>query len=258
MATDIDPHEVADNVFAFTGTDVNWVIVRSGSDLTLIDAGWEGDTQEVERSIRSLGRRPEDVRAVLLTHAHADHTGALNHLHDNYGIPIYMDAIEVANARGENVETGGPLDVAKRLYRPQVARWAVQVVKAGGLHQIVTPSASAFPRSGALDLPGRPVPIPTPGHTSGHTSYLLPDVGVVVTGDALVSGHPTLNGLGPRLLPAFFTHDQRSAVASLHTLREIEAEAFVPGHGPAWYGPLRLSVEQALDKITHKNPGETT
>ena len=177
MSSDMDPHEVADNVFAFTGTEVNWVIVRAGTDLTLIDAGWEGDTQEVERSIRSLGRRPEDLRAVLLTHAHADHTGALNHLHDNYGVPIYMDQIEVANARGENVETGGPLDVAKLLYRPQAVRWASQVVKAGALHHISTPGAAAFPRAGALDLPGRPFPVPTPGHTSGHTSYLLPDVG---------------------------------------------------------------------------------
>lgn len=258
MSTGIDPHEVADNVFAFTGTQVNWVIIRAGTDLTLIDAGWEGDTQEVERSIRSLGRRPEDLRAVLLTHAHADHTGALNHLHDNYGVPIYMAPAEVANARGENVETGGPKDVAKLLYRPQVMRWATQVVKAGGLHQITTPGAAPFPRDGALDLPGRPLPIPTPGHTSGHTSYLLPDLGVVVTGDALVSGHPTLNGLGPRLLPSFFTHDQSSAINSLQTLKEIEADMFIPGHGPAWYGPLRQSVDQALDKISDKIKGETT
>ncbi len=72
-------HQVADNVFAFTGTEVNWVILQEGTELTLIDAGWERDIQEVERSIRSLGRGPEDLRAILLTHAHADHTGALNH-----------------------------------------------------------------------------------------------------------------------------------------------------------------------------------
>ena len=169
-----------------------------------------------------------------------------------------MDRIEVANARGENVETGGPMDVAKRLYRPQVARWAMQVVRAGGLHQITTPGAQAFPRAGALDLPGRPFPVATPGHTSGHTSYLLPDVGVVVTGDALVSGHPTLHGLGPRLLPPYFTHDQNSAIRSLQTLKEIEADMFIPGHGPAWYGPLRQSVDQALEHISDKLTGEAT
>lgn len=246
MSTKADDHQVAGEVFVFTGTDVNWVILRDGTDLTLIDAGWEGDIQEVERSIRSLGRRPEDLRAVLLTHAHADHTGALNHLHDNYGVPLYMDAVEVPNARGEDIETGGPIDVAKRLYRPQVVRWAWRMVKAGGLHHVTNPAAQAFPAEGQLDLPGRPVPVITPGHTSGHTSYLLPSVGAVVSGDALVSAHPTLSGVGPRLLPPGFSHDQGRAVSSLQALRALDADMFIPGHGPTWYGPISSAVDQAL------------
>lgn len=245
-------HRVAENVFAFTGTEVNWVILCDGSDLTLIDGGWVGDIQAVERSIRSLGARPEDLRAVLLTHAHADHTGALNHLHDNYGIPLYLDAVEIPNATGELSETGGPLDVAKRLYRPRVARWASQLVKAGGLDHTAVLGGQPLPEGGPLELPGRPIPIRTPGHTSGHTSYLLPDVGVVVTGDALVSAHPTLDGVGPRLLPSYFTHDQASAIASLATLRELDADQFVPGHGPAWYGPISASVDRAREHLPRK------
>ena len=244
-------HQVADNVFMFTGTEVNWVIVQEGAELTLIDAGWKGDTQDVERSIRSLGRRPEDLRAVLLTHAHADHTGALNHLHDEYGLPLYMDAVEVLNAKGENIETGGPIDVLKHLYRPQVVRWASEIVRAGGLHHTTSPGAQAFPQQGQLDLPGRPVPIATPGHTSGHTSYLLPGVGAVISGDALVSAHPTLNGVGPRLLPADFTHDQRTAIRSLDVLRQLDADMFVPGHGPTWYGRISDAVDQALSHVAN-------
>jgi glyoxylase-like metal-dependent hydrolase (beta-lactamase superfamily II) len=224
----------------FTGTDVNWVIVQEGTELTLIDGGWDGDTQEVERSIRSLGRRPEDLRAVLLTHAHADHTGALNHLHDNYGVPLYMDAVEVPNALGEITESGGPIDVVKRLYRLQVDRWAVQMIRADGLRHFNVPDAQGFSQVGPLDLPGQPVPVATPGHTSGHTSFFLPNSGVLITGDALVvTAHPTFNGLGPRLLLAYFTHDQHSAISSLNALRELDADMFVPGHGPAWYGPIK-------------------
>jgi glyoxylase-like metal-dependent hydrolase (beta-lactamase superfamily II) len=254
MSRKIDEHQVADNVFAFTGTEVNWVIVQEGTELTLVDAGWNGDIQEVERSVRSLGRRPQDLRAVLLTHAHADHTGALNHLHDNYGVPLYMDAVEVPNALGQTIESGGPIDVAKRLYRPQVARWASRIIKAGGLRHFTVPGAQAFPQlpqQGALDLPGRPVPIATGGHTSGHTSFLLPDLGVLISGDALVTAHPTLNGVGPRLLPACFTNDQRSAISALSALRELDADMFVPGHGPAWYGPISEATDRAFD---HVNP----
>ena len=242
-------HQVADNVFAFTGTSVNWVILQEGTELTLVDAGWEGDTQEVERSIRSIGRRPEDLRAVLLTHAHADHTGALDHLHDTYGTPIYMASAEVPNATGEDVESAGPADVAKLMYRPQAVRWAAQLVKAGGLQHTTTPAARPFPESGPLDLPGRPVPVATPGHTSGHTSYLVPSIGGVISGDALVSAHPTLKGVGPRLLPSGFTHDQSQAVGSLRVLGDLDAEVFVPGHGPAWYGSLRSAVQEALSHV---------
>jgi glyoxylase-like metal-dependent hydrolase (beta-lactamase superfamily II) len=243
-------NQVADNVFAFTGTDVNWVLVRDGTDLTLVDAGWHGDVQDVERSIRSLGARPQDLRAVLLTHAHADHTGALNHLHDHYGVSIWTAAAEVPNAVGETTESGGPLDVAKLLYRPQVVHWAVRIARAGALQHITVPAAEPFPphRDG-LDLPGRPVPVPTPGHTSGHTSFLLPGSGVLVSGDALVTAHPTLKGVGPRLLPAFFSHDQAESVDALKTLRELDADTLVPGHGPTWYGPIGAAADAALDHV---------
>ncbi|WP_419817845.1 MBL fold metallo-hydrolase [Glaciibacter flavus] len=254
MSQAIADHEVAENVFLFTGTSVNWIILRDGKDLTLIDAGWEGDAPEVERTIRLLGR-PEDVHAVLLTHAHSDHTGALELLHETYGVPVWMSPAEVPNATGEHVEQAGTADVVRMMYRPQAIRWAVDMVKVGGLKQITTPSAESFPEEGPLELPGRPVPIATPGHTDGHTSYHLPSVGGVVTGDALVSGHPTLKGLGPRLLPGGFTHDPEQAVKSLHVLREIDARMFLPGHGPVWYGSLKESVDEALAHVDDRNTG---
>ena len=51
----------------------------------------------------------------------------------------------------------------------------------------VTPFAA---ESGPLDVPGHPVPVPTPGHTSGHCAFHLPDRGVLITGDALITAHP--------------------------------------------------------------------
>ncbi len=252
MAATITDPQVADNTFLFTGTSVNWIILRDGKDLTLIDAGWDGDAPEVERSIRSIGR-PEDLRAVLLTHAHADHTGALNHLHDTYGVPIWMSPAEVPNATGEHVEQAGPVDIAKMMYRPQAVRWVVDMVKVGGIKRVETPSAEQFPEDGPLDVPGRPLPIATPGHTDGHTSYVIPGVGGVVTGDALVSAHPTLKGIGPRLLPHGFTHNPEQAIQSLNVLREIDARMFLPGHGPVWYGSLQDAVDEALSHVNDRD-----
>ena len=253
--SEVRGHQVADDVFVFTGTAVNWVLIREGTELTLVDAGWRGDTAQVERSIRSLGREPQDLRAVVLTHAHADHTGALNHLHDTYGVPLYMDAAEVPNALGTVTESGGPLDVAKILYRPRVALWAARIVGVGALRHVTVPDAEAFPQDdgpddSALDLPGRPVPVATPGHTSGHTSYLLPSVGVLISGDALVTAHPTLPDEGPRLLPGFFSNDQDSAVHTLSTLRTVDADVLVPGHGPTRNGPIAAAADEALENVS--------
>lgn len=252
MSREIEQHQIAENVFAFTGTETNWIIVQESTDLTLVDAGWHGDIKEVERSIRSLGRRPEDVRVVLLTHAHADHTGALNYLHDNYEAPLYMAPLEVSNARGETYESGGPLEVVKRLYRPQVVRWAARMIRAGGLKHYTFPSAQPYPQEGPLDLPGRPVPIASPGHTSGHCSYLLPNVGVLISGDALVTAHPLFNGVGPRLLPSDWSHDQGEAIDSLDALRGLDADRFIPGHGPVWHGPIDDAVDRALEQVGRK------
>ncbi|MBV9337809.1 MAG: MBL fold metallo-hydrolase [Solirubrobacterales bacterium] len=249
MPREIDQHQVAENVFAFTGTETNWIIVQDGTDLTLIDAGWHGDIKDVEASIRLLGRQPQDVRVVLLTHAHADHTGALNYLHDNYGAPLYMDPLEVSNALGDTYESGGPINVARRLYRPQVVRWAARMIKAGGLKHYTFPSAQPFPQAGPLDLPGRPVPIASPGHTSGHCSFLLPHAGVLITGDALVTAHPLFNGVGPRLLPADWSHDQTEAINSLGAFRDLDTDTFIPGHGPVWHGPINDALDRALDQV---------
>lgn len=117
--------EVEQNVFCVTGTDVNWVLLRDGTDLTLIDAGYPADVPAVEESIRSIGGRPEDVRAILLTHAHIDHIGAINHFRDKYGTPVYMSAVETSHAKREYLEQAGEMDVVKNIWRPGMLRWSL-------------------------------------------------------------------------------------------------------------------------------------
>jgi glyoxylase-like metal-dependent hydrolase (beta-lactamase superfamily II) len=85
--------------------------------------------------------------------------------------------------------------------------------------------------------------IPTPGHTGGHCSFLVDDV--LVSGDALVTGHPVSSRRGPQLLPGLFNHDQDGCVRSLAALGLLDAEVVLPGHGPVWRGSVREAAEQA-------------
>ncbi|ONI70555.1 MBL fold metallo-hydrolase [Actinosynnema sp. ALI-1.44] len=241
--------EVAENVFCVGGTDVNWVLVRDGSDLTLIDSGWLGDRAAVEESIRAIGHRPQDVRAILLTHAHLDHMGALNHMHDRYGTPVYMDPVEVPHARDGDLEQASPVDVFVRAWRPGVLAWSCRILRAGALKHLKVAHAQPFPHEGALDLPGRPVPVACHGHSSGHSVYHLPDSGVVATGDALVTAHPTSRITGPQLLPAFFSHSPQGASAALDVLVDLPADVLVPGHGDPWRGDLSDAVAHARRQV---------
>lgn len=239
--------QVAEDVYCARGTEVNWVIVREGSDLTLVDAGWRGDYDRLEASIREVGGRLEDIRGVLLTHAHMDHTGCLNRLWDRYRIPVYMHKDELANARGDVVESAKPVDVIARVWRPSALVWGVRMLRAGGLSHEHVRHAGEYSESGALDMPGGPVPIACPGHTSGHSAYLFPRHGVIATGDALVTGHPVLGSPGPNLLPAPFSLTDEAALSALNAFAGVDAGIVVPGHGLPWYGGLAEATARARE-----------
>jgi glyoxylase-like metal-dependent hydrolase (beta-lactamase superfamily II) len=240
-----DVQQVADDVFRVDGGIVNWYLLRDGRELTLVDAGYPGNAGDVESSIRLLGHDPRDVRALLLTHAHADHLGAAAPLHARFGTPAYCSAAEVPHARREFLEQVTPLQVLAHAWRPGVLPWAVRAVRLGGTTAAAVPHAQPFPGDGPLDLPGMPVPVATPGHTGGHSAFFLPAVGAVLTGDGLVTGHPTSRRAGPQLLPGFFHHDRAATAAALAPLARLDAGLVLPGHGEPWRSPVADAVAAA-------------
>jgi len=234
--------EVAADVFFARGADVNWVLLRDGRDITLIDTGYPGYLDDVLRSIRAIGGEPGTVAAVLITHAHVDHIGGVNHFVEAFGTPVYTDAVEARHARRELLEQATPLDVLKNLRAPGMLPWLGRVVRVGVTKRVSIPTAEAFPTE--LDLPGRPQPVPTGGHTSGHTAYYLPAARAVATGDELVTGHALLRRSGPAVLPEFFAHgDSRAAV---QRLAPLDAELILPGHGAPLRQPVAEAVAEAL------------
>ena len=244
---------VADGVHHVRSSAVNWVLVVDGGAVTLIDGGYPADAQALEASLTAVGRVPGDVVAALVTHAHVDHIGGLAPLAARHGFPVLTGEVEARHTRREFLEQATPADVARNAWRPRVLLWAATIARLGALRPVSIPSAAGDVVPGEpLDLPGRPVPVATPGHTSGHTSghtaYLLPDAGVLVSGDALVTGHPTTARTGPQRLPAFFDHDPARAAGALDVLAAQDAAVLLPGHGPAWRGTPAEALARALGR----------
>ncbi len=73
-----------------SGSNGNCTLIEENGAVILIDAGMSG--REIERRMRSLGRTLADVDAVVVSHAHHDHTAGAGVISRRYGLPIYMTA----------------------------------------------------------------------------------------------------------------------------------------------------------------------
>jgi glyoxylase-like metal-dependent hydrolase (beta-lactamase superfamily II) len=231
----------------FAQTDlVNWTLVADGDGVMLIDAGYPGSRDDVLGSLRRLGFGVDDVRAILLTHAHVDHLGSAIWFAKTLGTPVYCHATEVGHAKREYLEQAGPIDILPHLWQPRFLKWTLAITRKGAMVRDGIPSTQTLTEDVAVALPGTPMAIPTPGHTGGHCSFVVD--GVLVAGDALVTGHPVSPRSGPQLLPDMFNHDQDGCVRSLAALGMLDTDVLLPGHGPVWRGSIRDAVEHATPR----------
>jgi glyoxylase-like metal-dependent hydrolase (beta-lactamase superfamily II) len=237
--------EVASGVFHVEGPATNWQLLVEGDAVTLVDAAWPRDAALVTGSLVAIGRRPEDVAVILLTHAHRDHLGTAAELRRRYGMPVRAHVAEAPHARGEVVEEISKRTLLAMLWRPSVMMFVANVVWHGGARVTRVSDVETFDEGAPLDVPGRPVPVATPGHTSGHCSFHLPQRGVVIAGDAfatfdLLHRRPML---GP--MPRAFDVDPDRSLQSLRRLATLEAQVVLPGHGTPYRGTLAEAVERA-------------
>jgi len=241
---------VESNVYSVTGSNTNWIIIKDGDSCTLVDTGYPGDRDAVLASLEAVGLNARSVAAVLVTHAHNDHIGAAEHLRAAYDVPVLMHHEEVPHARRDFLNQVSVGQVLAQAWRPGVLPWAIHALRAGGTAHVPVREPAAFPAPDALDLPGAPVPVHTPGHTKGHSAYHLPGSGILVTGDALVTAHPTSRISGPQLLPDMFHTDRARALDSLAVIEGLDAGIVLPGHGPVHHGSAKEAAQTAREHAT--------
>lgn len=242
--------QIADGVHRVADGIVNWYLVRDGDELALYDAGWPRSWPRVEAALGELGRRPQDVTAVVLTHAHPDHLGAAETIRRRCGATVHVHRPEIARAHGK-APGSSPFTLVPRLlptlWRPSAAAFVVQATARGFMFPTWLAQAEPFDIDGPLDVPGRPRPIATPGHTEGHVSFVLPDRGVVFTGDAIATLNVLTRKRGPQLMPDQLNGDPALTRSSLDALATVGAGALLPGHGDPTTGSPAEAVARARE-----------
>jgi glyoxylase-like metal-dependent hydrolase (beta-lactamase superfamily II) len=195
-------------------------LVETVDGLVLVDSGLEDDAANVLAQIGELRLSTASLRAVLLTHVHADHSLGAEHLRERTGAKVYAGRDDCLPLR-----TGGPREAFFSTFampdrRPHATTVDVELV--GG-------ETLAFGGT-------RFTAVATPGHTPGSVCYVLErsDVRALFTGD--VVQHLDPDGLGSlgtyaAYLPPLYRGNATDYLESLRRLRRLPAPDLVlPGH----------------------------
>jgi glyoxylase-like metal-dependent hydrolase (beta-lactamase superfamily II) len=238
--------QVARGVLRIQKAGVNCYLLHSDDGITLIDAGLPGMWPLLEQALESVRATPDDIAAIVLTHGHFDHVGMAARLRREHDVRVQVHPADQELARHpyrydhEDPRWPYPFRYPKAL--PMLLRMTAAGalnVKGVEAEPVVTPGQP-------VDVPGRPVAIASPGHTAGHCGFFLPDVGVLLTGDALVTLDPYSGRTGPRLVARAATADVAENRRRLSTLAETDARLVLPGHGLPYDRGIRWAVAAAV------------
>lgn len=225
--------EVAPGVHRLTGGIVNFYLVDDGGRLVLVDAGTPRDWNLLVRTITGLGRRVEDLDAVLITHAHSDHTGFAERARTTAPARVWIHEADVDQSRGgKQPKHEGTM--ARYLGKAEMYRTALSLMRRRAMSIVPIREVSTFADDEVLDVPGRPQVVHAPGHTAGSAALHIESRGVLFSGDALVTRNPMTGRVGPQIMPSGLNRDSEQALTSLRALLGVAATTVLPGHGEPW------------------------
>ena len=172
-----------------TSTRDNAFLIDGDDGFTLVDVGWAGAPASLLSAVADLGRKPADIRRIVLTHAHPDHVQGAAELRRRTGAQILIHQADQAwleagrvPAEGRSGAVGRLIDRLPKLHWDPVTADATVV------------DGDLIEGSNGLRV------IHTPGHTPGHIVLLHEPSRTVLMGDAAFNRGKL--ALGPAALAA--------------------------------------------------------
>ena len=201
--------EIVKGVFQVDGVNCNVYILENAGKLTLIDTGLPRSDKKIVKAVEAIGRHPNDISTILITHFHVDHVGTLSKMKELTGAKV---AVGDADAQ----------IVAGKTMAPKPKNLMFRALS--GVMQAKPVEPDIVLKEGDT-VAGLQV-ISTPGHSNGSISLFDSERKVMFVGDAarFVDGKMQ----GP---PESFTLDMAKAKESIKKLANYDFEVMLAGHG---------------------------
>jgi glyoxylase-like metal-dependent hydrolase (beta-lactamase superfamily II) len=201
-----------------------------GDTLALVDAGLPWNTGHILKYIRKIGRKPEELSHLLITHAHPDHTGSAGKIVRKTGAQVVAHHADTKN-RGNGASLSyigvfGALPVPVPFFER-------------------VPVATLVKEGDVLPVAGGVRVIHTPGHTSGSVCFLEEGTKTLFSGDTIFSNGDRISRSVP--FPGYDAEKYRTSLARLATL---DFEAVCGGHGT----PLKSGGPKKLQELLEARP----
>jgi glyoxylase-like metal-dependent hydrolase (beta-lactamase superfamily II) len=227
--------QVIPQVYQLTFRYANIFLIVEDS-LTLIDTGYPGNTKGLAGFIRTLGRSPEEIKLIILTHNHFDHTGGLAALRRLTTAKVAAPKIDFT--LGKDIwPYPGSQYLGKITQVPGLSTIRNRMILSADNIDSLLEGDEELPVLGGLRV------ILTPGHTSGSVSLYAPQKKLLFVADAINKRH------GLRLPLKTATTDISQAIASIEKMTQLDVETICFGHGRPITEDANGRLRRLLEKI---------
>jgi glyoxylase-like metal-dependent hydrolase (beta-lactamase superfamily II) len=241
--------QVLPDLFNYTVQIVNIHMVGDpdSNNFVLVDAGMPDSAEEIISAVENRFGANSRPKAIILTHGHFDHVGAVIELVKRWEMPVYAHELELPFLTGQQSYPDPDPTVEGGMVAKMSPMFPNEAINLGN-------NVKPLPANGTVPEMAGFKWIHTPGHTPGHVSLFRESDGALIAGDAFVTVkqeylYKVLTQeqeiSGP---PRYLTTDWKAAKESVLKLAELKPTAAVTGHGLPMLGQL---LTDSLEKLAN-------
>ena len=243
--------EVLPDLYCHTIQIVNIVLVGhpNSKDFVLIDTGMPYSAEKILAVVEERFGVDSRPKAIILTHGHFDHVGAVIELVKHWDVPVYAHELELPFLTGISSYPDPDTSVEGGMISKMSAIFPTDPIQLGN-------HVKSLPSDGSVPFLPEFKWIHTPGHSPGHVSLFRQKDGALIAGDAFVTVkqeylYKVLTQeqeiSGP---PRYLTTDWDAALESVIKLEALQPTVAITGHGlPMEKELLANSLKKLVDEF---------